>query len=154
MADILQPGAVVADLRGRDARLVLEELCALVVPHAGVAVPDLVETLLRREALASTALGDGVAVPHERHPNVPRLIGSFGRSKQGVDFGAPDGRPVHFFFVLLMPQDAGGADLKALARISNVLSAPALRSAILAAPDADEIYRLLTGQEAKAGSAT
>jgi PTS system nitrogen regulatory IIA component len=85
-------------------------------------------------------MGDGVAIPHARIAGIPRLTGTFGRSWKGLDFGAPDGRPCHFFFALFVPDDAigvrvdgvqvSGIQLRALARISSLLKERSFRDAL------------------------
>jgi len=109
----------------------------------------LLDTLLEREKLGSTGIGEGVAIPHGKVPGLPGLIASFGRSVQGIDFRAIDGRPTHLFFALFAPENSAGAHLKALARISRIFKNPAFRESILRAPSAEEIYRLIEAEDAK-----
>ena len=75
--------------------------------------------LLEREALQSTGIGEGVAIPHGKLPGLDRLVATFARSPQGVDFDSIDGQPTHHFFLLVVPEHSGGQYLKALARISR-----------------------------------
>ncbi len=140
----LQPGAIVADLQGGDAPSVFAELCAPLAASEGIPVGELVAALGEREALASTALGEGIAMPHGVHPGLARIVASFGRSRAGVPFGAPDGKPVHVFVALLRPPEAAAAHLKALAQWSRVLASASHREALLLAPTADEIARILS----------
>ena len=109
----------------------------------------LVDTLLDREKLGSTGIGEGVAIPHGKMPGLPGLVASFGRSTAGVDFRAIDGRPTHLFFTLFAPENSAGAHLKALARISRIFKNPSFRDAILKAASADEVYRLIEVEDAK-----
>ena len=108
----------------------------------------LLETLLDREKLGSTGIGEGVAIPHGKVPGLPGLMASFGRA-------AGDGLPrhrraaTHLFFALFAPENSAGAHLKALARISRISKNPAFRDAILKASDAAEIYRLIEAEDAK-----
>jgi PTS system nitrogen regulatory IIA component len=82
-------------------------------------------------------------------PNLPGLMASFGRSVPGVDYRAIDGKPTHLFFALFAPENSAGAHLKALARISRIFKTPAFREAILKAPSAEEIYRLIEVEDGK-----
>ena len=109
----------------------------------------LVDTLLDREKLGSTGIGEGVAIPHGKVPGLPGLVASFGRSVPGVDFRAIDGRPTHLFFTLFAPENSAGAHLKALARISRIFKNAAFRDAIMKAADAAEVYRLIEAEDAK-----
>lgn len=148
IADFLSPDAVLADLVGVRKRDVLGELCAPMARRfPGIGGERLLAVLAEREKLGSTGIGDGVAIPHGKLAGLPGLVATFGRSVRGVDFDALDGRPSHLFFALFAPESSAGIHLKALARISRLLKSAALRSRILAAEDAAEIYDLLTGED-------
>jgi len=111
IVDILVREAVVLDLESRDKRGALGELCAaLAAAEPGLESAPLLEVLQAREALQSTGIGEGVAIPHGKLPGLPRLLASFARSRAGVDFESIDGAPTHLFFLLVVPEHAGGAD--------------------------------------------
>jgi PTS system nitrogen regulatory IIA component len=145
--DFLQPQAVLADLTGRTAAEVLAELCQPVARAHGLDAARLVQVLLDREKLGSTGVGEGVAIPHGKLPGLPALVAAFGRSRQGIDYRAADGRPARLFFALFAPENSAGAHLKALSRVSRIFRLPAFREAILVAPSADEIYRLILAED-------
>jgi PTS system nitrogen regulatory IIA component len=145
--DFLQPQAVLADLTGRTAAEVLAELCRPVAQAHGLDAARLVQVLLEREKLGSTGVGDGVAIPHGKLPGLPALVATFGRSRQGVEFRAADGKPARLFFALFAPENSAGAHLKALSRVSRIFRMPAFREAILAAPSAEEIHRLILAED-------
>jgi PTS system nitrogen regulatory IIA component len=90
---------------------------------------------LKRERLMSTALAEGVAIPHGRLRGLSRIVAGFGRSKPGIDWEAPDGRPTHLFFVLIVPDDAQSPHLKILAAASRLLHDPGCRDRLMHAPD-------------------
>src|SRR4030042_2436582 len=71
----------------------------------------LMESLMAREVLGSTAIGQGVAIPHAKADCVDKLVAAFGLSKKGVDFDSLDGEPVYIFFLLVAPQDSAGPHL-------------------------------------------
>jgi PTS system nitrogen regulatory IIA component len=98
---------------------------------------------MEREGLASTAIGDGIAIPHSKLDCVGRLIGCIGRSTPGVEFDSLDGRPTHLFCALISPVSAPGIHLKALAQISNLLRNAGFRASVMNAPTADAMYRLI-----------
>ena len=77
--------------------------------------------LLDREALGSTGIGQGIAIPHGKTGAVKSLIAAFGLSRKGVDFESLDGEPAYIFFLLLAPKESAGPHLKALAKISRLL---------------------------------
>ncbi len=149
IVEFLRPDAIIASLSGQTGQAVLGELCRPLASAYRVEAQRLVDTLLEREKLGSTGIGEGVAIPHGKVAGLPGLIASFGRSTHGIDFRAIDGRPTHLFFTLFAPENSAGAHLKALARISRIFKNPAFREAILKAPDAAEIYRLIEAEDAK-----
>ena len=87
--------------------------------------------------------------PAGKVPGLPALMASFGRSGPGIEFRAIDGRPTHLFFALFAPENSAGAHLKALARISRIFKNASFRDAILKAPTAEEVYRLIEVEDAK-----
>ncbi len=149
IVEFLQPGAVVDDLAGTTAPAVLAELARPLAATAKVDAQRLIDTLLEREKLGSTGIGDGVAIPHGKVAGLPMIMASFGRSTAGVDFNAIDGKPTHLFFTLFAPENSAGAHLKALARISRIFKNPAFRDAILKAKDGAEMYRLIETEDGK-----
>lgn len=149
IVEFLRPEAVIASLSGQTAQAVLGELCRPLTATARADGQKLLETLLEREKLGSTGIGEGVAIPHGKVAGLPGLLASFGRSERGVDFRAIDGKPTHLFFSLFAPENSAGAHLKALARISRIFKNPAFRDAILKAPGAEEIFRLIEAEDAK-----
>jgi PTS system nitrogen regulatory IIA component len=147
--EFLRPDAVIANLSGPTGQAVLSELCRPLAASHRVDGQKLVDTLLEREKLGSTGIGEGVAIPHGKVAGLPGLMASFGRSPQGIEFRAIDGRPTHLFFTLFAPENSAGAHLKALARISRIFKNPAFREAILRAPTAEEVYRLIEVEDSK-----
>ncbi len=149
IVEFLRPDAVIANLSGQTGQAVLGELCRPLAAVHRIEAQRLVETLLDREKLGSTGIGEGVAIPHGKVAGLPGLIASFGRSVSGIDFRAIDGRPTHLFFALFAPENSAGAHLKALARISRIFKNPAFRESIMKAKDAAEMYRLIETEDAK-----
>jgi len=82
---------------------------------------DIFKTIVERERLGSTAIGRGVAVPHCRHDSIDHLVGTWGFSADGVDFGSLDGEPTHLVLLLIAPENRRGELLRALERISGRL---------------------------------
>jgi nitrogen PTS system EIIA component len=152
VTEFLSPNAVVAELRGNTKAEVLRELS----DHLSVAYPGMLrgdrvlEVLSEREKLASTGIGEGVAIPHGKMPGLDRLYAVFGVSHGGVDFSSIDKRPTHLFFALVAPENSAGVHLKALARVSRLFRNPELRDAILAAPGGTDIYRLISEEDNRA----
>jgi PTS system nitrogen regulatory IIA component len=150
ITDILSPDMVIADLKGTTKPEVLNELAkALTSKYKEISLAELTAVLAERERLGSTAIGDGIAIPHGKLRGVTKIIGAFGRHVQGVDFDSLDGGPSQLFFVLVAPEDSASLHLKALARVSRLLKESSFRERLLAATDADELYRLIKEEDSK-----
>ena len=149
IADILRPDCVIADLSGGTVASLLAELARPVAVTVGLDERVLTAALQAREKLGSTGIGEGVAVPHCKVAGLSTLTASLGRSLAGVDFRALDGRPTHLFVALFAPERGGAEHLQALARVSRLLKRPEFRRAILEAPDAAAIYRLVVDEDGR-----
>jgi PTS system nitrogen regulatory IIA component len=149
IVDFLRPDGVLPDLAGRSAPEVLAELCRPVAAQHGLDATRLLQTLLDREKLGSTSVGEGVAIPHGRLAGLPALTAVFGRAAGGVEFRAVDGKPVRLFLALFAPENAAGLYVKVLARVSRLFRSPAFREAILSAPDAAGIHRLIEVEDGR-----
>jgi nitrogen PTS system EIIA component len=150
ITDILSSEMVIPDLRADNKAAVLRELAAcLCERHREFDVRDLVNVLEERERLGSTAIGDGIAIPHGKLRGVTGILGVFGRHRMGVDFESLDGRPTHLFFLLVAPESSSSLHLKALARVSRLLKDPDFRARLMKASDAAELYRLIKDEDAR-----
>ena len=150
ITDILAADSVVAALRGRTKGEIIEELADVVAGgHPEIDRARLVQALEDRERLNSTALGEGIAIPHGKLPGLKRVVAAFGRSPAGVDFSSLDGKPTHLFFLLVAPEDSAGAHLKALARISRLLKDEGFRGRLMRASDGAELYGIIREEDDK-----
>ncbi|MSP60570.1 MAG: PTS sugar transporter subunit IIA [Myxococcales bacterium] len=148
--DFVREELIVPDLVGREKLPVLTELALHLASRVpGVDGEALVRVLVERERLASTAIGEGVAIPHGKFDAVGQLTACVGRSREGVNFESMDGRPTYIFFVLVAPQNSTGAHLKALARISRLFKDPGFRTRLMQAKDAAELFRVIADEDAK-----
>jgi PTS system nitrogen regulatory IIA component len=148
--DILVRDAVVLDLGVRNKRDVLAEMAnALAKVEPRIEADRLLEVLLEREALQSTGIGEGVAIPHGKLAGLDRLVASFARSSEGVDFESIDGQPTHHFFLLVVPEHSGGQYLKALARISRFFRDPAFRQQLTDAETLADVVAAIEEEDAK-----
>ena len=109
----------------------------------------LLQVLLKREDLRSTGIEEGVAFPHGRVAGLKELLSCFGSCSKGVDFDSFDGKPTHFFFVLLIPEQAEGNHLKALARLNRLFQDVDFRERLRAAQDAGAIFDLIMEQDGR-----
>ena len=151
IGEFLCTKAVTADLKSTTKKEVIEELVDLLVKAGAIEKKTrtkIIEVLLAREALGSTAIGQGIAIPHGKCENVSKLTAALGISKRGVNFDSLDGEPAYIFFLLVAPADSAGPHLKALARISRLLKDKYFRENLKSAKDESSIVSLLTQEDA------
>jgi nitrogen PTS system EIIA component len=150
IVDFIREDLILPELGSRQKLDVLAELAThLASRHEGVSREDLVKVLVERERLASTAIGEGIAIPHGKLDTIGKLVACVGRAKEGVDFDSMDGRPTHLFFVLVAPENSTGVHLKALARISRLFKDAEFRTRLMAARDAKEMYKIIADEDSK-----
>ena len=148
--DILVEDAVILNLGVRTKPEVLSEMAnALAKVEPQIEADRLLEVLLEREALQSTGIGEGVAIPHGKMAGLDRLVASFARSPEGVDFESIDGQPTHHFFLLVVPEHSGGQYLKALARISRFFRDAAFRQQLADSETLEDVIRAIEEEDAK-----
>lgn len=151
LADLLVEDRVLLDLKGGSKRQVLQALAEGASAATGIGAERILGALQERERLGTTALGDGIAIPHAKIDELPALVGFFARLAKPADFDALDGEPVDLVFLLLAPEEAGADHLKALARIARILRDPELCARLRHEPDRQGVLDLLCG---RAGPAT
>lgn len=150
IVDLIKRDLVIPALKATDKRGILEELAVYVAGHhPRIDRAMLSKVLIEREQLASTAIGEGVAIPHGKLSTVSEIVACLGRAPSGVEFDSMDGQPTYLFFVLVAPESSTGAHLKALARISRVFKDPEFRRRLLAAPDGESMYHVVADEDAK-----
>ncbi len=144
IADLLSPDAVLAHLKAANKKQVLQEMAQKAGQLTRLPERRILETLMEREKLGSTGMGQGIAIPHGRIAGVQKMTGLFAQLDHPVDFDAMDDQPVDLVFMLLAPEDAGADHLKALARVSRLLRNQAVCEKLRAAPQTATLYALLT----------
>lgn len=146
--DIFRKEYIIEELKAKTKRDVLAELSGVIHRENGAISHEcMVNTLLDREKLGSTGIGDGIAIPHGKLADIDELIVTFGRSKEGVDFDSMDGKPANLFFLLLAPENTTGLHLKALAKISKMLKDNAFRKKLIEAKSKDELYLIIADKD-------
>ncbi len=134
---------VCPDLKARDKEAAIRELAEFLRSVIEVGdFDEFIKDVLARETLLSTGLGDGIAVPHARTSTVQKFVVVFGRSREGVDFGALDGKPAHLIFLMGIPRSAVRGYLHLLKVLSAALKKEPLRRRLLEAQDGEEILRV------------
>jgi PTS system nitrogen regulatory IIA component len=144
LIEIIPPEGVLIGLRASSKKHALMELASLAARFTGVPEKRLLEGLLERERLGSTGIGNGVAVPHTKVPEINRLWGFFARLDHRINFDSIDEQPVDLIFLLLTPTAAGAEHLKALARVSRLLRSHSACEKLRGADDASALYAILT----------
>ena len=148
--DILAPEAIVPEMRARAKAEALQELATLLATlHPEIDGARLVQVLLDREALGSTAIGEGIAIPHGKLPGVTNVVAAFGRSPNGLDFDSLDGNPTRLFFLLVAPEDSAGIHLKALARVSRLLKDKSFRDRLAAGGAREQLFAVIKEEDEK-----
>ena len=140
LAAILTPGDLLLDLDVPTKNRALQEIARFVDARHGLPERTVYASLVGREAVGSTALGCGVAVPHARVKGLSRPIAVFVRMKFAIPFDAPDGKPVSDMFVLLVPQQATDAHLQLLAEVAAMCCDPAFREDLRNCAEPAEVH--------------
>jgi len=152
LSNIIKEKTVLLNLNSKQKDKALEEMVKF-LKNQKVLKQDkeIIEKLLQREALGSTALGDGIAIPHCKAKGIKNPILLVGIAQNGVDFEAPDGAPVKVFFLLITSPEDPSLNLQILALIAQLVKkSPGLKSRLLAAEDVQEVLEIIREQEEKA----
>ena len=143
-AELLAPGQILPDLKARNKAEVLGELSAAIVGRFNcIRQDELVRILENREAIGTTAVGEGVAIPHGKLQGIDEAVLVVGRSLDGINFAAADGQPCHIFFLVLAPEGGAGQHLKLLAQIARRAKDSMFRQNFMQAGDAEKLLDLL-----------
>jgi len=150
--DFLSKKAIITDIKSTKKEEVIKELLDALINAGDIEKRyrnKLIESLMSRESLGSTAIGQGIAIPHAKSDCVNKLVAAFGLSKKGVDFDSLDGEPAYIFFLLVAPQDSAGPHLKALARISRLLKDKYFRDSLRVCVDDKSIIKIMSQEDEK-----
>lgn len=144
LSQLLTPEAIAPNLRTSSKKHLLQELANRAGDLFGLESRHIFEALLERERLGPTGMGKGVAIPHARLPELTEIYGMFARLEKSVNFDSMDGEPTDLVFMILAPESAGAAHLKALARVSRTLRDPAVCAKLRASTDESTMFAILT----------
>lgn len=144
IADLITPQSVIPNLRATSKKQALQDLARRAAELTGLHERAVFDVLLERERLGTTGVGNGIAIPHGKLPNVERLQGIFARLERPIGFDSIDEQPVDLIFLLLAPESAGADHLKALARVSRLLRDRATCEKLRGTDSAEGLYALLT----------
>jgi nitrogen PTS system EIIA component len=144
ISDFLSPAHVMLDVRVSDKAGLLHELSRQAAAEMGLDRDETAAQIAKREALGSTGVGNGVALPHARLPGLKAPFGLFARLRRPIDFEAVDDQPVDIVFLLLLPETANGEQLNALACVARALRDPGTLRRIRDADNADALFKAIT----------
>ncbi|WP_354553169.1 PTS IIA-like nitrogen regulatory protein PtsN [Kaistia defluvii] len=150
LSDLISQDAIVPALKANGKKQALQELAEKAAKLTGLDERQIFDTLLQRERLGSTGVGNGIAIPHGKLPQLTRIYGVFARLPKPIDFESLDDQPVDLIFLLLAPENAGADHLKALARIARLLREPGLANKLRASSDQSALFAVLTESAAAA----
>src|SRR5215831_18149676 len=150
--DLLRPGAVMVSLKVQGKKQLLQEIAARAAQLTGLNDRKIFETLMEREKLGTTGVGQGIAIPHGRLADIKHIVGVFARLESPIDYDSVDNQPVDLVFMLLAPEGAGADHLKALARVSRLLRNQQTVEKLRAAARPEALYAILTEPTASTSS--
>jgi len=150
LLDLVAPNAIIPALKVNGKKQLLQELAARAAELSGQNERTIFDTLMQREKLGSTGVGNGIAIPHGKLGKLNKLFGLFARLDRPVEFEALDGQPIDLVFLLLAPEGAGADHLKALARVARLLRDPATAHKLRQSRDAEALYAVLAMPSASA----
>jgi PTS system nitrogen regulatory IIA component len=144
LIDLVAPNAIIPALKVNSKKQAIQELAAKAARLTGQNERGIFDTLMQREKLGSTGVGNGIAIPHGKLAKLDKLFGMFARLERPVAFEALDGQPVDLVFLLLAPEAAGADHLKALARVARLLRDPDIARKLRESRDAEALFAVLT----------
>ncbi|MET0940695.1 MAG: PTS IIA-like nitrogen regulatory protein PtsN [Mesorhizobium sp.] len=148
LSDLIEVPAIMPALKANSKKQLLQLLSERASTITGIPEREVFDTILQRERLGSTGVGNGIAIPHGKLAGVKRITGVFARLDLPVDFEALDDQPVDLVFLLLAPEGAGADHLKALSRIARVLRDADMVAKIRGTKDAAAIHAFLSSTPA------
>jgi PTS system nitrogen regulatory IIA component len=142
--EFLAPSDTLVDVRAADKTRLLQELALRAAAALELPAERICTEILKREELGSTGTGGGVAIPHARIQGLKRSFGILARLNKSIDFEAIDGRPVDLVFLLLLPANPVGEQVKALAAVARRLRDPACLRDLRSASGAASLHDAMT----------
>lgn len=144
---LLAPRQILLDSEVSSKKKLLELVANLGAEITGLAESTIYASLLSRERLGSTGLGNGFAIPHARLESLQQTVGLFLRLATPINFEAPDGKPVDLVFSILIPEQATEEHLVILSSLAKIFSAAEICQQIREAGDSDAVTRIIARAE-------
>ncbi|KQT83961.1 PTS IIA-like nitrogen regulatory protein PtsN [Aurantimonas sp. Leaf443] len=146
---LLAPAAILPEVKAASKKQLLHELAHKAGEITGLPEKAILETVLQRERLGSTGVGNGIAIPHGKLDGLDRIVGLFARLVRPVEFDSLDDQPVDLVFMLLAPESSGAEHLKALSKVARLLRESETVERIRHTHDAGAIYALMTNHTSR-----
>jgi len=140
--EIVTPDRIRLSLPGSSKKRVLEQLCELLVPGTGLDFNTIFQAIFERERIGSTAIGQGIALPHGRLKGLEQAVGAFAVLEQPIDFDAMDQQPVTMVFALLVPEEATDEHLQLLSQLAKIFNNKQTREKLASADTPENAYNL------------
>jgi PTS system nitrogen regulatory IIA component len=148
LSELLNPQAITTRLQARGKREAIAELVELLETAHGLSSQgEILDRVLRREAMMSTGIGNGIAIPHGKARLVDRLVAACGVSPEGIDYESADGEPATLFVLLVAPESGGAMHVKVLANISRLLKEESVRRMLREANGPEAFFAVLKSAE-------
>lgn len=145
--DLLSPQGVIHKLKARCKREALQAMADRAAELINAPASEIMSTLLEREQLGSTGVGDGVAIPHGKIEGLRAITGVLALLETPVSFDSLDDQPVDLIFLLLAPANATAAHLKALAKVSRLLRDSEARQTLRGADSAEALFAIAVADQ-------
>jgi fructose-specific phosphotransferase system IIA component len=148
LSELLNPSAISLRLEAQSKREVLVELVALLEAAHGLdSHGEILERVVRREAMMTTGIGHGVAIPHGKARSLDRMVAACAVSREGLDFESEDGKPAHLFVLFVSPENATTQHVRTLANLSRLLKEETVRSSLREATSVEAFMAVLQSAE-------
>lgn len=150
LSELLVPAAISTRLRATTKREAIAELVGLLEDGHGIeSQGEILDRVMRREAMMSTGIGNGVAIPHGKARSVDRMIAACAVAPGGIEFESVDGEPARLFILLVSPENVGAIHVRVLANISRLLKEESVRQEIVDSDSPAELLAALRAAEGK-----
>ncbi len=148
LRDILGEELIKIPLESTEKRKIIEEMVDILYKAGKISNRDeVLKAVLEREAVMSTGVGDGVAIPHGKANGVKDIVAALGVTREPVDFESIDEKPVRLVWLLVGPPDRTGPHLKALSRISRLMHKPDFRDQLIQSKNAHDAMEAIVREE-------
>ncbi len=148
LSELLNPKAVTLRLGARSKREALVELAELLESaHGFKSQGEILDRVMRREAMMTTGIGNGVAIPHGKARSVDRMAAACAVAPEGLDFESEDGQPVYLMVLFVSPENAATLHVRVLANLSRLLKEESVRKSLREAKSVDAFLAALQSAE-------